>query len=370
MTILFGVLKLNGEPISPSLAKSGWLTYAPRLIYEFIVVALAQMEEGVRDLQLDEGVNVDGIMCPLLRLFPYSLEEFNAVFADEYCNVLTNGDPSKRAIVFHTTPTRRRRSNFLGWYHLFDPKLRSIPVGPDPVQIAEQATPKHPNKFWPVICLVSMDVSVVLADHSTRDVRVEMSVGHIIVGKMMLVAHDEMKKTNNYQKNISGPKSTLDAALVRTMHGLTISNGVKMNDLWPDFRKFREYVKNCWNKTLNLPSYPFSGDGFKEDDRLKFLARYLLCKNYQIETIDDGLDDSLKDSIMSALEGRDLDTILQNSMKGLNFHMASFLLSMQHEYYLECNRRCNHPTEKVTSTSVAQDLHTKWRSSPLPNVLF
>jgi hypothetical protein len=250
---------------------SGWLTYVPRLVYEYIIMSfLIPMQNYLREAPAD--FDVDLISSQDGGDAPYSLKEFQKCFAEEYSHFLTNGDPSKRAVVFHTTATRRRKRAFFGWFHVFDPKVHSIPIVSDPVQIVEQGTQGHriPNHFWPVICNATFHVTVTVAMNgdTMKDVLLEMSIGHIIVGKMLLIDHEEKKKTNNDQKDILGKRASFDVALATTMHDMVICNWVRMKDLWPDLNKFREYVKNCWKKTLNWQSHPFKGDGLSEDERL------------------------------------------------------------------------------------------------------
>ena len=361
---------------------SGWLTYVPRLVYEYIITSfLLPMQNYLReapdDLDLDSISSQDGGHAP------YSLKEFQKCFAEEYSYLLTNGDPSKRAVVFHTTSTRRRKRVFLGWFHVFDPNVHAIPIVSDLVHVVDQVTQsrRYPNHFWPVICNATFPVTVTVPMNgdtttvpmngdSTRDVLLEMSIGHIIVGKMLLIAHGEKKKTKNDQKDVLGTKASFDVSLVTTMHGMVICNRVKMKDLWPDLNKFKEYVKNCWKKTLNWQSHPFEGDGLSEDERWKLLARYQICDNYQIEMFDGGLEDALKDSISLAMEGRHFMTILQVLTRGLNYDLSYVLMSLQNHYDLECQRLCNSPTEKITSHAVAKNLFEKWQSSPLPTTLF
>lgn len=220
----------------------GWKTYVPRLLYEHIVSDFIQPMQ--RHLENATNVNMESIRSNRGKE-PYSLEEFHDIIAHEYDYVLTSANPSEKAIVYHTTPSNRNRN--VGWYHVYEYHMLTVETIPDPVANEahqEQRTATYRDYFWTGLC--SLDLF-------SNDVSVRISVGHLLVGKLVLTMFPSG----------DGPlKSSLSVPERRQLYSAQISEDHTMSDLWPNFDQFVNFVKNCLQKTLKWKLHPFTpGEG-------------------------------------------------------------------------------------------------------------
>jgi hypothetical protein len=114
-----------------SLGDAGWRLYEPGLFYEHILntflLPMRRLVVESNELDLEAITGTRGYE-------PYSTEEFHDLFAEAYEHVLTNGDPSKNAVVFHTTRSKRIRKDNIGWYHPFKYNRHGIGNIPDIIQ--------------------------------------------------------------------------------------------------------------------------------------------------------------------------------------------------------------------------------------------
>jgi hypothetical protein len=104
-----------------------------------------------------------------------------------------------------------------------------------------------------------------------------------------------------------------------------------MNDLFPDYKSFQEFVKNCEKKVLQLRKYPYD-DCINEDDRLKNLKKVQLCQNFQLGGVDDGVDEELKENITLTLRQGKLLPILSVGVSGMNEEYIEFMMKLRNMY--------------------------------------
>jgi hypothetical protein len=341
MTYLFRYLPaVKKQDDLHSLKDHGWRTYVPGLAYQYIVTTfVVPMRKRV-----EESPNLDvGSILGTNGFPPWSLEEFHDVIGSQYEFFLKNGDPNPalKAVVYHTTVSSRNRRP--GWYHVFEYNAHTIADIPNMVENADTQTElkKPADYFWPGLC--KFRVTVPLSDAawagaSGRDL--DISIGHILIGKMILTYYESLLGT---------PKVILSPNELKTLHVKKISTNHSLLDLWPDFIQFSNFVRNCMKNTFKWQVHPF--DGLKEEERIVLDFKYQMCVSYQIEGISGVVNDQLKQEMNQAISNRMLTPILVVGGQGMNSQYVKFLLELRVLYDKEisekCNERCS--SQKVTS---------------------
>lgn len=315
----------------------------PGLAYQHIVTTfVVPMTKRVEE---SRHLDVGAILGP--RGFPpWSLEEFHDVIGFQYDSFLKNGDPnpSLKAVVYHTTVSSRNRRP--GWYHVFEYNAHTIFDIPTLVENADTQTElkKPADYFWPGLCKIRVTVPLSsppdVASLGARVRDIDISIGHLLIGKMILTY---------YQSLLGTPKVILSPNELKTLHGKKISTHHSLHDLWPDFIQFSNFVKNCMKNTFKWQEHPF--DRLKEEERMVLEFKYQMCVSYQIEGISSGFNDQLKQQMNQEISSRMLNPILVVGGQGLNSQYVDFLLELRVFYEKEisqnCNERCS--SQKVTS---------------------
>ncbi len=294
----------DGQQDLSMVADSGWSKYGPRLLYQYITSFLCRMQRLVNesaDLDL-EAISGDG------GLSPYSLNEFHDLLAKEYGSVLTNGDSTQKAVVYHTTPAKRIRN--VGWYHVFEYNCHPIATIPDPIQNQMEVAPKSPNstadRFWCNIC-------------STYADGFSLSIGHVLLGKLILTHFPDVLQ-NGY----------ISAVKVQELQKKNISNDYTLEFLFPDFRQFAGYVRNCVKKTLK---WRFLSQTSGSEKHI-LLRKKEICSNFQMECTDEGLNADLQDAIQHAINERNLRTLISVGFQGMNSEYILFLHGL-HIFFIQ-----------------------------------
>jgi len=299
----------------------GWRNYGPAMLYKYMTSFLLRMQSFINESADSDSRSSD------IGDAPYSLNEFHRLFAEEYGSVITDGDVTQKAVVYHTTPSKRTRN--VGWYHVFEYNSNPIDTRPDPEQNSPAlARSTTRDDFWCGICTAVGD-------------SVSICIGHVLVGKLVLT----------HFPDILGSSKLLGIENIRSLHGMKISKEHKMEVLFPDFDRFKDFVKNCLKKTLKWNKHPFA-IGFSDAARQKLLCQYELCSNFEIENSDGSLDPALQQSIATALSQRNLESILSTGLRGMNSDYIDFLLELRvyydQQYLALCANDENLSSQKAT----------------------
>jgi hypothetical protein len=329
------------QSMSP-IRDAGWKTYVPRLLYEHIVTTLIlpmqRLLENATDVDIQSITGVRGYG-------PYTLEEFHDIIALQYQCMLTNGDTSQKAIVYHTTLSNRNRN--VGWYHIYEYNMHPIEVVPDPIQNEGNGEQRSfGDYFWSGICYHDDMVNI---PGRELPACVRLSIGHILVGKLVLT---------HYGHHLGRMESRLTVEEVTFLHGHRISEHHTMKDLWPDSKQFSDFVKNCMKNTLKWEKYPFTNvSGLSGKQRSELIAKHEVCHRYKVHGIDQGIDDQLKESITAAMMEKKFLPLLDLASKGMNSEIAFFLMATHDFLNEQCVQLCN---EAMSSQKVASDLRKLW----------
>jgi hypothetical protein len=353
MKYLFRVLPNVTRHDLGTLNDAGWRKYVPGLGYDHIISSFLLpmhrlvVESTDLDLQAISGNR---------GFAPYSVEEFHDIFAEQFERVLTNGNESQRALVFHTTPSYRTRN--VGWYHPFGYHRHTIANIPDPLQNAALATDAntYADCFWTGLCKVTVIVTLAAPDNGVpqanrNDHVVNMSIGHILVGKMILKHFGSLLGTRGV---------ILSRKDVKKMHVMKISTNHTLKDLWPDYQRFYNFVRNCMRSNLKWDLHPFTSGSLNENQRIQQRCKFQLCSDYKIQGVEEGLSEQLGESINMAITDRKLDPILEVGAKGMNSQYVNFLLGLRDLYDERCAELCGvggRSCQRVTS-----DLCSLWRN--------
>jgi hypothetical protein len=297
---------------------AAWKNYVPGLSYEYIVTSFLLPMEKL--FNKTPNLDLEGIISGDRGHVPYSLEEFHDLFAEQYEMVLTNGDSTQKAVVFHTTTSKRNRN--VGWYHVYEYNRHPIADIPDPIQDpqhnAQVRRNQKPDCFWTGICTPLVDYF-------------SMSIGHILVGKLVL----------KHFPNVLGSSyaSLLKDEEIRMLHGKQISNSYTLEYLFPDYKQFRTFVRNCLKKTLKWHLFPFTTTSDVQDSfRLKCM--HVICSQLQLECFEGGLDLTLVETIEASIVGRKLGNLLLVGCTAMNSNYILFLKGL-HTFYLQwCAELC------------------------------
>jgi len=308
------------------VADSGWRKYGPGMLYTYITSFLLRMQRLVNesaDLDL-EAISGDGAHTP------YSLNEFHDLLAEEYGSVLTNGDSTQKAVVYHTTPSKRIRH--VGWYHVFDYNSHPIASIPDPLQQNVPEVAQRPTDcFWSVICSTFVD-------------GLQISIGHVLVGKLLLTHFPNVLQTGTITQNE-----------MLQLHKKDISNFHTLEYLFPDYKWLQTFVKNCLVRTLKwkfllTPSHP---------EREVILQKKEICSNFQMECIDEGLDPELQQTIQDAINERKLESLISTGSRGMNSDYILFLHGLRISYHEMCAVLCSRGMKGRAATS---EIKKRWFS--------
>jgi hypothetical protein len=263
---------------------------------------------------------------------PWTIEEFHGAFGFQYDLFLTNNLLGLRPVVYHTTVSNRNRNP--GWYWEFKYNKRSIEEIAEPVATQDtSAEVKQPaDYFWATLCEVK------ITDEERNSVSI--SIGHILVGKMILTHFKDLLGTNNV---------VLSPILMKQLYEKKISENHTLMDLWPDFDKFTNFVRSAMRKTFQWKSHPFSA--MNKILQTKFLQKHQICHLYQIEGIGQGVDDELEEQIDLVLKERKLMPILKVGALAMNSQYVDFLFELRELYDREIALKCNEQTgsQKVAS---------------------
>lgn len=350
MRMLFRVLADKSWQPMGTLTDAGWRSYVPCWVYEYIVKSFLLpmsrlFQESDNEVLLSQR-NPRGHL-------PFSLDEFHDIIAEEYVKFLNNGDMTKRAIVYHTTPSKRNRN--VGWYHKFEYSSHPIPIIPDPQQQNQesaQTNKKQPDYFWPGLCKIVVSVPVpaptgvagVEVAQGNINVYLTMSVGHILIGKMVVTHFPNVLGT---MKAMLGHGNDL-----KRLYDMKITNDHSVADLWPKYDHFVHYVKNCMKKTLKWELYPFTSDSLSQEARLQLLAKYEVCRRYKVEGNQDVIEQQLLDEIRNAMTARKLIPLLTLGSQVMNCDLALFLIAIREYNDQKCAQLCTitNSSQKVTSS--------------------
>lgn len=315
-----------------TVVDSGWRKYGPRRLYNYITDFLRQMQRLVNESDDSAPISQGN-----LDHAPFSLNEFHHFLAQQYGKVLTSGDSTQTPVVYHTTHSKRNRN--IGWYHSFEYDSSPMETIPDPSQNQPevvQGTKPPPDRFWCDICSTDTD-------------GYHMSIGHILVGKLVLTHFPQLV----------GRQGSISAREIRELHKTRISNEHTLEYLFPDARRFATFVKNCLSKTLKWRLHPFEPSDASENQKLQH--KYEVCSKFQIECTPGGLDPELAGAIQSALNERKLKNILSVGWQGVNTECIFFLHGLHIFYQQECAGLCER-NEGMSSQKAASELQKLWGS--------
>ena len=100
------IMRETGPDSNVTGEDRGWRNYPPRILYRHVMLDVLTIWEN--PMKESAGFNVRAIQSEV-GLYPFSIEEFNDTFAQEYDGMLTEGRDKLTAIVFLSTPSDKNR---------------------------------------------------------------------------------------------------------------------------------------------------------------------------------------------------------------------------------------------------------------------
>lgn len=336
----------GGTDLLPKDDAKGWKNDVPRHVYVYIVDSfLFQIQEiiesqganyNAQDYMGDSGYS------------PFSVDEFNDIIAVTYVEFVTNGSGvGEEPIVYHTT--ERMRNRYLGWYHVFEyngTEIMSVPIPNSQEGETEKIDKRFcSDNFWSDVCKP-----------------LEKEAGCYISLRVMVVGHLLVTK---YSADLTEKGRPSDRA-VKEIHQTQITPDHKVCDIFGDWKRFRENVRNMFrNDTINFLNYPSYSQICDQRKKEQHRRKVQLFEDFQLEGVNgDGVDQSLEDEISVAIRNGKLSDIILLGLRGMNSAYVSYLIQCHKEFGNRVERasRLEAQTESETTTyrSKAAKLAKEW----------
>lgn len=334
--MLFRETHLVAQSVPPN--DKGWKTYIPRLFYTYLVkevLSKIRAEPGGVAAMGDSNLGES-----------FSVKEFNSIFEQEYCSFMTQGNEGQQAIVYHTTITNRNR--YPGWYHPYIPADPNIVILQEPsattqVVAVPRITPRSTianrsdrDNFWGTIV-----VQLYHSDPADNYNMFPVQLGSILVGHKMIALFPDLV----------GGNQPLKVENIASIYHSHISKSHTFSSLWPDLKKFTEYVQNTNKKVLQFRGHPFD-DVQPVAKRRELLERHRLCVEYHLQQ-----------------EGEEEPAMIRETLNQGNFgSILSLGLTSMYDGYVEflCDLRIRYDDHRRQQSSganrriTANELHKRW----------